>query len=429
MAGRKKVVVTGVGAVTALAHSIESTFEKLCAGQNAIVEIPYLKEAGFPVYIGGLVPDLETLEEAYPESREHHSRKLAYLLKSADEALGNAGLSHLGGYKAGVFLGVETSRLPLESAFRIFQLSGRESNRVDYQKFGALCQEIVSADQVQNKQPSFLSRFLAARFGVTGPVLATSNACASSNYAMGAALRKLRSGEIDVAITGSADEMIDPYIVMGFHLLTALSTCNSEPSKAIKPFDVRRDGFVLGEGGAILVLETAEHARRRGAPVLCELAGFGSTSDGEKITACNRQGSWLQEAMKRAIEDGGMTLEDIGYINAHGTSTRLNDLAESRAITALFGDHAKNIVVNATKSMIGHAVAAAGAIEAAVTVLSLDRGVCHPTRNLEVRDKECELNYGSDGPVQAKLVGAISNSCGFSGGNTCVAFRKLESCE
>ncbi|MBI4858962.1 MAG: beta-ketoacyl-[acyl-carrier-protein] synthase family protein [Candidatus Riflebacteria bacterium] len=426
MEQNNRVVVTGMGAVTALGHTLDETFDRLCAGVSGIREVPSLKQAGFPVYIGGTVPDLDTLLDRYPDARRHHSRKLAFACKALDDALGSARLTTLAGLSCGLYLGVETGRVAFENTYRIFHFAGRATNRVDYREFGLRRRDLVPAAQIQNKMPCFLGRYLAVRHGISGPMLATSNACASSNYAIGEALRKLRSGRIQVAIAGSADEMIDEYMITGFSLLKALSPNNARPEGASRPFDTRRDGFVLGEGAAMLVLETLDHACRRGAPIVCELAGFGATSDGEKITACQREGVWLLEAMRRALADAGMDRDEVDYVNAHGTSTRLNDTAEVRAIASLFGDRSSRVLVNSTKSMIGHTVAAAGAIEAAVTIRSIVTGVCHPTLNLENLDPGCGLNCCPGRAVRSDLGAALSNSCGFSGANSCLAFRKYE---
>jgi len=421
-----RLVVTGVGAVTALGHSADATFRGLCAGENGIRAIPALEAAGYPVTIGGAVPDTERLLATYPDAATYGSRKLAYALSALDEALAAAELSTLAGTACGAYFGVETSRVPFDVTYEFYRRSGRETNSVDYRAFGSTCRDLLAADKTHNKLPAFLPRHLAARYGMAGPLLATSNACASATYAIGQAMRHLRSGRVDMAVVGSADEMLDEYMIIGFSRLKALSSNNDHPDRAVRPFDVNRDGFVLGEGGAVLVLETLEHATRRRAPVLCEIRGFAATSDGEKITACHRHGAWLAQAMRRALADGGQTPDDIDYVNAHGTSTRLNDMSESRAIAAVFGERAPTVLVNSTKSMLGHTVAAAGAIEAVVTCLSLARGICHPTRNFERPDEGCHLNYCRDHAVEAPLRGAMSNSCGFSGCNSCLTFSRYE---
>lgn len=425
-AGAPVVVVTGMGAVTPLAPTLPETFRRLCAGENAIRTIPRFRDAGFPVTIGAEIPFAEEILDRHPDARRYGSRKLAWLDEALDEALAQADLPDLAPHRAGVFLGVETSRIPFARTREIERLAGSAEHRVDISKYGKYCRGLLAPDDVRNKFPAFLACRVAARRGVSGPALATSNACASSNFAIGEALRRLRAGRIDIALVGSADEMIDEYMITGFSLLRALSFDNDRPDRACRPFDGRRSGFVLGEAGAALVLETLESARRRGAAPLVELAGYGATSDGVNITACHPQGEGLRLAMERALSDGGIPREEVAYVNAHGTATRLNDLAETRAIRALFGPLADRIKVNATKSMIGHSVAAAGAVEAAVTVTSMLEGIVHPTRNLESPDPECDLDCCRGGAAELRIGAALSNSCGFSGGNGCLAFRRLE---
>lgn len=420
------IVVSGLGAVTPLGLSAEETFRRLCAGENAIHTIPRLVEAGFPVTIGAQIDQVDELMDRHPDARRFGSRKLAYFLESLQEARTQSGIADFHGLRAGVFLGVETSRIPIARSFDIWKRASGPDFHVDMKRFGDNCRNLLSRDEILNKFPAFLSIAVAAATGIQGPVMATSNACASANFAIGEAFRRMREGSLDVAIVGSADEMIDEYMITGFSLLRALSFENEHPDAACRPFDCRRSGFVLGEAGAALVLERLDHCLRRGGKPLAVLAGYGSSSDGHKITACHPQGAGLADAMKRALEEGQLPLEDVGYINAHGTSTRLNDQAESRAIKSLFGPHAERIKVNATKSMIGHSVAAAGAVEAVVTVMTLREKIAHPTRNMESSDIGCGLDYCGHGAVAVDLPAALSNSCGFSGGNSCLAFRRYE---
>lgn len=424
MSGGRTVVITGIGLVTPLATDARGTFDALCEGKNAIAVLPEFRDAGFPVHIGARVPFAAELLEKYPEAKRHGSRKLAFALSAVDEALEAAGLKDLDGERCAAYFGVETSRIDFSKAYEIFRRSSGSGFRVDMKKYGESCLGLLTRDETLSKYPFFVANFIASRYKISGPLATTSNACASSNFAIGAALRKLREGAADIALVGSADEMIDAYLLTGFHLLGALSQNNSDPAGASRPFDRARDGFVLGEAGAALVLETLDHALARGAGIFCELSGFGSTSDGGKITACHPEGGWLREAMARAIADSGIAPDDVKYVNAHATSTKLNDASETRAIKSLFGDHAKNLLVSATKSMIGHTVAAAGAVEAAVTAMSVKSGVCHPTRNLAEPDEGFDLNYCASGPVRAEITAALSNSCGFSGGNSCLAFKK-----
>jgi 3-oxoacyl-[acyl-carrier-protein] synthase II len=422
--GRRTVVITGTGLVTPLGVGAAETFEALCAGRNAIGELPEFKKAGFAVHIGAEVKRAAELMEKYPDARRYASRKLAFILSALDEALAQAGDLDFDNASCGLFLGIETSRISFEKAFEIFKLSSGPDFKVDYKLFGRNCLQLLNKEEIHNKFPFFIPGYIARLHNIKGPIMATSNACASSNYAIGEAFRRIRSGEIDMAVTGSCDEMIDAYILTGFSLLGALSPNNENPSCASRPFDLNRDGFVLGEGGAVLVLEELGRALARGANIICEISGYASTSDAEKITACRPDGGMLKLAMQRAIKDAGLELTDINYVNAHATSTRLNDAGETRAIKSLFGEHAKKIVVGATKSMIGHSVAAAGAIEAVVTAMSIKNDICHPTINLETPDPVCDLDYCPGEARRMAIHGAVSNSCGFSGGNSCVVFNK-----
>jgi len=426
MAEERKIVITGMGAVTALGHNLTDSFENLCKGKNGIVEIEDYKASNFPVYMAGVVQDYEKIMEKFPLSIKYNSRKLAYTLKSLEEAMESAKIKSFSNFKCGASLGIETSRIPFELAWEIYNRSSDEKFKVDYEKFGKTCVEILDSHHIQNKFPIFIPAIIAENYGISGSIMATSNACASSNYAIGDAFRKIKSGALDMVVTGSGDEMIDEYMITGFSLLRALSFDNENFETASRPFDENRSGFILGEAGAILILEELEHAKNRGAEIFCELSGFGTSSDGEKITACNPQGSGLKIAMESSLISSGMTIDDIQYINAHATSTHLNDVSETRAIMSLFGEKAYDLKINATKSMIGHTVAAAGAVEACVTALSIKNGICHPTRNLKKSDENCPLFYCPEESVKLEINGAISNSCGFSGGNSCLVFKKYK---
>ncbi len=421
---RRRVVVSGAGLVTPLGLSAAETFSGLCAGKSAIGELDEFKKAGFEVYIGAEVRDAHKLIEKYPDAAKYASRKLAFILSALDEALAGARLFDFNDISCGLFFGIETSRIAFEKAFEIYRRSCGPDFKVDYGLFGRDCLKLLNKYEIRNKFPFFIPGYIAGRHNIKGPLMATSNACASSNYAIGEAMRRIRSGEIDMAITGSCDEMIDAYILTGFNLLGALSTNNKNPESASRPFDAERDGFVLGEGAAVLVLEEESCARARGADIICELSGYASSSDAEKITACRPDGGMLKLAMEQAMLDASLTPSGINYINPHATSTRLNDAAETRAIKLLFGAAAKDIVISATKSMIGHSVAAAGAIEAVVTALSVKNDICHPTINLITPDAVCDLDYCPGAARKLIINGAISNSCGFSGGNSCIVVNK-----
>ena len=280
--------------------------------------------------------------------------------------------------------------------------------------------------------PFFIPMFIAdmapglisMRYGARGPNYATVSACASSAHAVGLAYRSVRSGEADVMIAGGAEATITPLCMGGFASMRALSTRNDDPESASRPFDGNRDGFVLGEGSGALVLESLEHARRRDAEILAELSGFGQSADAHHMTAPAPGGEGAQLAMREALEDAGASPTDVDYVNAHGTSTPQNDATETEAIKSVFGDHAYDLVVGSTKSMTGHTLGAAGAIEAVISALACREDVIPPTINFEEPDPDCDLDYAHDGPVEREVDVALSNSFGFGGHNVSLIVRK-----
>ena len=266
---------------------------------------------------------------------------------------------------------------------------------------------------------------VSIQFGFTGRNFGTVSACASGAQAIGEALRLLRAGDADVIIAGGAEATITPMAVAGFNSARALSTRNDDPKRASRPFDKDRDGFVIGEGAGILVLETEEHARRRGATLLCELSGYGASADAYHMTAPCVDGDGAARAMKRAFQDARMALDDVGYINAHGTSTPAGDPIEITAVKTVFGDGAKRLMMGSTKSMTGHLLGAAGGLEAVVTALVLARGVVPPTINLDTPDEACDLDFVAKEARSVKVKAALSNSFGFGGHNVSLAMRAI----
>jgi len=277
--------------------------------------------------------------------------------------------------------------------------------------------------------PMMISDIIAGhvsiRYDLRGPNYATTSACATSGHAIGSAMREIRYGFAEVMITGGAEAPVCAAGLGGFCALKALSARNDDPEHASRPFDAGRDGFVMGEGAGILVLEELEHARRRGATIYGEIAGIGFTGDAHHITAPPEDGHGALRAMKAAVEDAGLSLTDIGYINAHGTSTPLNDASETKAIKSLFGDHAYKIPVSSTKSMHGHLLGAAGAVETAATLLALRDGVLPPTINYESPDPDCDLDYIPNVARRVQVEAALSNTFGFGGHNACIAVKRM----
>jgi len=266
---------------------------------------------------------------------------------------------------------------------------------------------------------------VSIQFGFKGPNFGTVSACASGAHAIGEALRLLRAGDADVILAGGAEATITPMAVAGFNSARALSLRNDDPQRASRPFDKDRDGFVMGEGAGVLVLETEEHARRRGATLLCELSGYGASGDAYHMTAPCVDGDGAARAMKRALQDARMPLDDVGYINAHGTSTPAGDPIEVTAVKTVFGDLAKRLMMGSTKSMTGHLLGAAGGLEAVVTALVLARGIVPPTINLDTPDETCDLDFVANQARSVKVKAALSNSFGFGGHNVSLAMKAI----
>jgi len=284
----------------------------------------------------------------------------------------------------------------------------------------------AAAGRFYRTWPQYLASRLAARFAIAGPTATIQTACTSSAQAIGEAYRAIRRGEIDVALAGGAECIVSPIEVQLFCLLGVMSRQNGAPQTASRPFDARRDGFVMGEGAGFLLLEDAEHARRRGAPAVAELAGYGTTCDAYRVTDEAPDGRGAIGAMRRALDDAGLGPADVDYVNAHGTSTPMNDRVETAAIKPVFGADAPRLLVSSTKSMIGHTISAAGAIELATTILAVRDQIAPPTINYRVPDPECDLRYVPNVPAPARIRAAISNSFGFGGHNDCLLVREIE---
>jgi 3-oxoacyl-[acyl-carrier-protein] synthase II len=416
---RRAVAITGVGAITPVGSTAAATFDALCRGENGIRDIPAWKQAGFPVTYGGLVPETEALQAADPELASFNSRKAVFAVHALREALQQAGEGALAG-KGGVFLGIETGRIDIQKLFRMFAQAGTPKG-LDLRAFGEKCFQYLTPQEALSKQPFFIAHLVAKSAGVACEARSVSNACSSANQAIGEAFRKVASGQLDWAITGGADDMVDEYMAIGFHLLGALAE-GGAPETASRPFDAGRKGFVLGEGAGMLVFESLEHAQKRGARPLALISGYGSGASAGRITETTWEG--IHQTMSQAVESAGLAPDDIDYINAHGTSTPMNDPAESEAIRRFLGSRAKIVPVSSTKSMIGHLIAASGAVEAVVCAQSLALGRVHPTRNYVKPDPHCDLDYVTEGARDLPLRHALSNSLGFAGINSTLLFSR-----
>jgi len=411
-----RVVITGLGAVTPLGTGTEATWEGLMAGRSAASHIRRFDASQFAVKICCQVAGFDPLVFMDYRDARRFDRLVQYAVGAASEALAHSGLdlADTDLDRVGVLIG--TGFGGLETISHGFEaLLTRGPMRVN-PLTGAMMLPDMPSGQV------------SIVFGLRGPNFSVSSACATGANAIGEAAEVIRRGDADVMVTGSTEAGVTPLGLAAFHRTGALSTRNDEPERASRPFDALRDGFVFGEGAGVLVLEEREHALARGAPLLAELTGYGATSDAFHISAPLEDGAGAARAMALALRKAGLAPDDVDYVNAHGTSTLLNDIAETRAIKTVFGETAYSVPISSTKSMHGHLMGAAGAVEAVITVLTMLRGVIPPTINYEVPDPECDLDYVPNVPRPAAgpIRHAITNSFGFGGHNASLAISRCD---
>ncbi len=424
----RRVVVTGVGAVAPGvpgAVGAERLWRNLLAGISAVSPISRFDASGFPTRIAAEVRGLEAAAAALPPDFAVRSRIARMAALALGEALEASHLPDDAATRAETGLVLAAGMGAYGHAEVFAPASGAWANGAfDAVRFATDLCAALEPLAAERQSPGSLAARLARLYGVKGPVLAVMTACSAGTQAIGDAFAWVREGRADVVLAGGADSEIYPMGLASFCLLGALSTRNDEPERASRPFDASRDGFVLGEGAAFLVLEERERALGRGAPVLAEVAGFGSACDAFRVTDPHPHGDGAVLAMTKALSDAGMEPSEVGWVNAHGTSTRANDRVEAAALARVFGGHLPRLPVSSTKSMIGHLTVAAGAVEAVATVLALRDGVVHPTRNQETPDAECPLDTVPEGARRVALEAAISNSFAFGGQTACLAFRR-----
>ncbi|CEG58141.1 beta-ketoacyl-[acyl-carrier-protein] synthase family protein [Legionella fallonii] len=424
---KRRVAITGLGAVSAIGHDVQSTWTNLMAGQSGIAQITHFDASAFPTYIAAEVKDFSP----NPALKNKHTRFAMsfthFALEAAKQAFNDAGI--LPTQQSSSRWGVVTGSGMMTAEFdylRRFQQACAQDGETNWELLNTNTSEFYKlVDFGKTTSNSGLS-LLIQQFGISGYASSVHTACASGGQALGLAMQVIRRGEADYMLAGGFDSMINPLGLSSFCLLGALSTYNDTPETASRPFDATRNGFVLGEGAAFLILEEWDKAKARGARIYAELAGEGNSLSSYRITDSHPNGDGAIQAIERALHDAGLKANDVDYINAHGTSTKMNDLSETNAIKAVFSDRIANLPVSSTKSQTGHLIAAAGALEAVLSVKAIEQSRIPRTANLTTPDPECDLDYVVDGPREKSLGVVLSNSFGFGGSNSCLLFKHPE---
>lgn len=412
MGSMRRVVITGLGVVCPVGNTVDDVWNALVHGKSGVATITKFDTSNFKVRIAGEVKNFNI--ESVLDAREARRMDLfsQYGIYSAAEAVARSGINmeHEDPFRVGVVFGSGIGGInALEEQVNVYLNKG--PNR-------------VSPFYIVSMIPDIAAGHISMMHGFMGPNYGTVSACATGANAVGAAYNEIILGNADVMLAGGAEGAISPTSIAGFMNIKALSSRNDEPERASRPYDIGRDGFVMGEGGGAVILEELEHARKRNAPILAELTGIGATADAYHITAPHPEGIGAAKAMELAIMRSGMKLEDVDYINTHGTATPPGDIAETNAIKKLFGKKAYDLNISSTKSMTGHLLGAAGSVELAVVVLSVRNNVIPPTINYESPDPECDLNYTPNVAVEREVKFALSNSFGFGGHNATLAVKK-----
>jgi 3-oxoacyl-[acyl-carrier-protein] synthase II len=416
----RRIVITGTGLITALGTGTEKTWSGLLTGKSAVGPITKFDASQLSARIAGEVHDF-TPEAWGMDRRESRRMDLfaQYAVAASEMAMRESGLP-IGAEKPN---GYEAEKVAVILGSGIGGIGSlEEQHKRALEKGFDRISPFFILQMIINMAPGLVS----IRFGAKGPNWSPVSACSTSAHAIGEAVKSIRIGETDAAIAGGAEASITPLSIGGFAVMKALSTRNDDPGGASRPFDKDRDGFVMGEGAGVVVLEELEHAKRRGATILSEVVGYGANSDAFHETQPAPEGEGAARCMRLALKDAGLAPEDIGYINAHGTSTPFNDANETKAIKTVFGAHAKKLMVSSTKSMTAHMLGAAGGAEAVVSTLALARGVIPPTANYTTPDPECDLDYVPNTPREVRVNAVLSNSFGFGGTNAVLIFKRFK---
>ena len=416
----KRVVITGMGTVNPLGHNVEDTWAALRACDSGIRVNELFDASTYPTTFAAQVTGYDMADHVPDAERHRHAgRHCTFALGAAVQAWRQSGLDDWDGLdrkRLGIYLGSGEGSIDFDN-FTSLLVDAWDDGRVDTKKWAELAFGRMDLHREVEQESNMVVAHLAAEFGAQGPAYNVLTACAASTQAIGEAVMQIRYGDADVIITGGAHSMIHPYGVAGFNRLTALSTRNDEIESASRPFDLTRDGFVLGEGASILIIESLETARARGATVLAEIIGYGASADAFRITDQDPEGDGAATSMRAALADAGLTPADIHYISAHGTGTKQNDQVETRAVKVVFGEQASQVPMSSVKSMLGHLIAAAGATELITCVLAIRDQIVPPTTNLHHPDPDCDLDCIPNEPREASVTTCMSNSFGFGGQN------------
>ena len=410
---KRRVVVTGLGIVSPLGNDLATTWDGIVNGRSGIGPITHFDTTNFTTKIAGEVRDFDVTKWVNPKDAKKMDPFIHYGVGASLMALEDSGL---------VIDDSNAERVGALIGSGIGGILGIEETAIKYHEGGP---RKISPFYVPSTIINMLPGQVSLLTGMKGPNFSAVSACATSNHSIGMAMRMIQYGDADVMIAGGGERGSSPTSVGGFCSMKAMSTRNDDPTRASRPWDTERDGFVLGDGAGILVLEEYEHAKARGARIYCELAGFGATSDAFHMTAPSEDGEGAARCMEMALRDAGMAPEQIGYVNAHGTSTPLGDLAETMAIKRALGEHAYRTMVSSTKSMTGHLLGAAGGVEAIFSVMAMHTGVIPPTINLENPSEGCDLDYVPNVAREATVDAVVSNGFGFGGTNGTLVFRRV----
>jgi 3-oxoacyl-[acyl-carrier-protein] synthase II len=412
---KRRIVITGMGVVTPIGIGLDAYWDSLRNGRSGAGRVTFFDVSEYPCQIDAEVKGFVPENYIEKKSVRRMDRFSQFAVAAAEMAIKDAGLDTAN---------VDKERVGIIVGSGIGGLSTIEEEHIVLREKGA---RRVSPFLIPRLITNIAPGEIAIRWGFTGPNYAVSSACSTSNHAIGDALRLLRYGDADVIVAGGSEAAITPLGFAGFCAARTLTTRNDAPEKASRPFDKDRDGFLMGEGAGIVILETLEHAQARGARIYAELSGYGATDDAYHITAPNPEGTSAVKAMQLALKDADLKPEEVQYVNAHGTSTALNDKTETKALKLVFGDHARKLAISSTKSMTGHLLGAAGVIELVATTLCINHKLAHPTINYETPDPECDLDYIPNKARPLDIQCALSNSLGFGGHNAVLVVKRYAS--